>query len=77
MSFSGAYLEGASGHGPYFWSEKYENSLPKRVFNDIFVILGGHGSDCCQSRTNFTKINQNYEYFEIILDEFVDEFDQK
>ena len=26
---------------PPFWSEKYENAPPKRVFNNIFVILGG------------------------------------
>ena len=26
---------------PPFWSEKYEKSLQKRVFINIFVILGG------------------------------------
>ena len=67
----------AIGPWPPFWSEKYENSLPKRVFNNIFAILGGYGPDCGQSRTNFTKINQNFEYFQIILEDFVNEFHQK
>ena len=29
------------------------------------------------SRINFTKINHNYEYFQIILEQFVDGFNQK
>ena len=61
---------------PPFWSEKYENSLLKRVFINIFVILGGRGPDCGQSRTNFTETNPNYENFQIILEELVDELHQ-
>ena len=59
-----------------FWSEKCENSQQKRVLTTFFVILGGHGPDSGQSRINFAKINQNYEHFQIILEQFGDEFNQ-
>ena len=29
------------------------------------------------SRINFTKINQNYEYFQIVWEQLIDEFNQK
>ena len=36
----GVFTEGASVHAPsHFWSEKYQNSQQKRVFDDCFVIL--------------------------------------
>ena len=60
---------------PSFWSEKYENSQ-QEVFN-IFLFLGGHGPDCSQSRINFTKINQNYDCFQKILEQPIDEINQK
>ena len=32
---------------------------------------------CGQSKIDFAQINQNYEYFQIIFEQFVDEFNQK
>ena len=62
---------------PLFWSEKYTNSKQKHVFTDLLVIIEGSWPGCGQSRISFTKISQNYEYFQIILEQFVDEFNQK
>ena len=37
----------------------------------------GHGPGCGKSKINFAKINQNYDYFQAILEQLVDEFNQK
>ena len=49
----------------------------KTRFNDIFVISGDHGPGCGQSQITLAKINQNYECFQIILEKFINEFNQK
>ena len=39
-----------------FWSEKYKNSPQKRVFNDIFVILGGHSLAAAYPELSLLKL---------------------
>ena len=62
-----------------FGFKRHENSQQKRVFNDIFVILRESWPRLWPIRNlvPYTKVNQNYEYFQIILEKFVDEFNLK
>ena len=73
------YLEGEGNRAmplPPFLVKKYDKSQQKRIFNGIFVISGGHCPGCGQSKIIFIKINQNCEYFQTILEQFVYEFNQ-
>ena len=51
---------------PHLWSQKYENSQQKRVFNNTFVILGGRGPSCGQFKINYFEIEINLNGIKIM-----------
>ena len=59
---------------PPFCSEKHENSQQKRFFNEHF---GDFMGIMAQAVANPELSNQNHEYVQIILEQFVYEFNQK
>ena len=64
------------GHGPLV--QEVRKIHTENAFLTTFLgFLGGQCPGYGQSRINFTEIKQNHEYFLIILEQFVNDINQK
>ena len=73
------YYQGRVRGAPSPFGQRSIKFHDKNAFLTAYLwFYGDHGPDCGQPQINFIKINQNFAYFQIILEQlFVDEFNQK